>query len=61
LSDRPSSSHKSLSAREIERLSIAVVDRLAQERRSRNIRWLKWSISVLALLFAAAALVLKLV
>lgn len=50
----------SLSAREIERLSIAVVDRLAQDRHSRNIRWLKWSISILSLLFAAAALVMEL-
>lgn len=50
----------SLSARDIERPSIAVVDRLAQDRHSRNIRWLKWSISIVSLLFAAAALVLEL-
>lgn len=50
----------SLSTQDIERLSIAVVDRLAQERRSRNIRLLKWSISILSLLCAAAALVLEL-
>lgn len=49
----------SLSARDIERLSIAVVDHLAQDPHSRNIRWLKWSISILSLLFAAAALVLN--
>jgi hypothetical protein len=60
LSDRPSTSSMSLSTRDIELLSIAVVDRLAQERRSRNIRWLKWSISILSLLFAAVALVLEL-
>jgi hypothetical protein len=50
----------SLRARDIERLSIAVVDQLAQERRARNIRWLKWSISILSLLLAAAAVVLGL-
>ena len=60
MSDRPIIFSMSLSARDIERLSIAVVDRLAQDRRSRTIRWLKWSISIVSLLFAAAALVLDL-
>ena len=60
LADRAITFSMSLSARDIERLSIAVVHRLAQERRSRNMRWLKWSIAILSLVFAAAALVLEL-
>jgi hypothetical protein len=45
----------SLSPREIELISTAVVDRLARERHDRFVRWMKWSIPILSLLIAAVA------
>jgi hypothetical protein len=45
----------SLSPREIEQITTAVVSRLAQERHDRFVRWMKWSIPVLSLLIAVMA------